>query len=319
MKNILLLAMLIFLCFSCEKKKKNTAIVPVFSQDLQLQRFDVDFYKNQTKSLMDLKKQYPYLFPKQIEDSVWVNKRVNPEELELFAETQNLYANDVFLQKELVSLFAHIQYYFPKFLPPKIVTLLTDIDYDSRIIYNQELLLISLDCYLGASHDYYFDYPDYIKQNATKEHLIVDIASTIITNQYPDSRARTFVDKMIDKGKKMYLLEKYLPNVSTRELFGCSEEKYQWAVANEEQIWKYFIEKELLFDTDKNLDRRFLDVAPFSKFYLEEDRFSPGRIGVWVGWQIVTSFMKNNDVSLQKLLTTSNDVVFKKSLYKPKR
>jgi hypothetical protein len=33
--------------------------------------------------------------------------------------------------------------------------------------------------------------------------------------------------------------------------------------------------------------------APFSKFYLEIDNDSPGRIGAWIGWQMVRSYMKN--------------------------
>jgi uncharacterized protein YjaZ len=52
---------------------------------------------------------------------------------------------------------------------------------------------------------------------------------------------------------------------------------------------------------------------------LEDDRQSPGRIGVWLGWQIVKSFMQNNDVSLQKLLTIDSEDLFKKSSYKPKK
>ncbi len=67
------------------------------------------------------------------------------------------------------------------------------------------------------------------------------------------------------------------------------------------------------------MNKRFLDVAPFSKFYLEEDRQSPGRVGEWIGWQIVRSFMKHNDVSLQALIKSSPEDIFKKSKYKPKR
>jgi uncharacterized protein YjaZ len=81
----------------------------------------------------------------------------------------------------------------------------------------------------------------------------------------------------------------------------------------------YFIEKKLLFSTDTKLNKRFLENAPFSKFYLHQDRQSPGRIGVWIGWQIVKSFMQNNDVSLQKLLTTDSEDIFNKSRYKPKQ
>ena len=75
-----------------------------------------------------------------------------------------------------------------------------------------------------------------------------------------------------------------------------------WAATNESQVWKYFIENKLLFSTDTKLNKRFLDVAPFSKFYRSEDNLSPGRIGAWIGWQIVRSYMKHNDVSLQKLV-----------------
>ncbi|WCC45198.1 hypothetical protein PJW08_03160 [Tenacibaculum finnmarkense] len=86
--------------------------------------------------------------------------------------------------------------------------------------------------------------------------------------------------------------------VSDSLKIGYSQNKMRWAESNEAQIWKYFIEKNMLYNTDKELDIRFLDIAPFSKFYLEKDRQSPGRIGEFIGWQIVRSYMQKNDVSL---------------------
>ena len=38
----------------------------------------------------------------------------------------------------------------------------------------------------------------------------------------------------------------------------------KWALTNEEQIWRYFIEHEVLYDTDSELQRRFINLAPFS-------------------------------------------------------
>jgi hypothetical protein len=67
------------------------------------------------------------------------------------------------------------------------------------------------------------------------------------------------------------------------------------------------------------LNQRFIEVAPFSKFYMNQDELSPGRIGVWMGWQIVNSYMKHNDVSLQELLKIDEDIIFTKSKYKPKK
>jgi uncharacterized protein YjaZ len=59
--------------------------------------------------------------------------------------------------------------------------------------------------------------------------------------------------------------------------------------------------------------------APFSKFYIDIDKESPGRIGVWLGWQIVRSYMNNNEVTLQQLLQTNAEEIFNKSKYKPKK
>jgi uncharacterized protein YjaZ len=73
----------------------------------------------------------------------------------------------------------------------------------------------------------------------------------------------------------------------------------------------------LLFSTDQELNRRFIDKAPFSKFYLENDSETPGSIGVWFGWQIVRAFMEKNAISLQEMLGTDNEDIFKRSKYKP--
>jgi len=67
------------------------------------------------------------------------------------------------------------------------------------------------------------------------------------------------------------------------------------------------------------LNKRFIENAPFSKFYTAQDNQSPGKIGSYIGWQIVRSFMKENDVSLQKLLEIDEEIIFKKSKYKPKK
>jgi uncharacterized protein YjaZ len=84
-------------------------------------------------------------------------------------------------------------------------------------------------------------------------------------------------------------------------------------------MWRYFIEKELLYSDDQKLIPRFINMAPFSKFYLEIDNDTPGRVGAWIGWQIVRSYMENNKVSLQQLLNSNAKEIFEKSKYKPKK
>jgi uncharacterized protein YjaZ len=78
------------------------------------------------------------------------------------------------------------------------------------------------------------------------------------------------------------------------------------------------VENEYLYSTETRLNQRFLDPAPFSKFGLELDNESPGRLGRYIGWQIVRSFMENNEINLKQLLTMPEEEIFKKSNYKPR-
>ena len=96
-----------------------------------------------------------------------------------------------------------------------------------------------------------------------------------------------------------------------------TEEQLKWAQENEAYIWMYIIEKELLYSTDPELNNRFINPAPFSKFYLEIDNESPGRIGQFIGWQIVRAYMQNNPVPLHEMLLKDAKSLFEESKFKP--
>ena len=316
-----LFAFLMVLClfFSCSDKKQHQIDISNINVDFSVKRYEVDFYNATPKSLLNVKEKYPYLFPKAFTDSISLAKINNKQEQELFIESNKIYKDFSSVKKQLSLLFKHVKHYNSKFKEPNVVTMLTNLDYESRVIYTDSLLLISLDAYLGKKHKFYGDYPKYIKENNTKEHIVIDVANAIIDKQVMVSNNRNFVGKMIYEGKKMYLLDLYVPKVVDHEKIGFSLDKFNWAIANEEQIWKYFIDRKLLFNTDTKLNKRFLENAPFSKFYMEQDNLSPGKIGVWVGWQIVRSYMKYNDVPLQELLKINESDLFNKSKYKPKK
>ena len=314
-------AFLMILCvfFSCDTQKKSTIDVSKISIDYKIKRFDVDFYKATKETLQNVKAAYPYLFPESFSDSISLAKIADKQEQELFAETQKVYKDFSDIEKQLTSFFKHVKYYNPNFKAPDVVTIQSNIDYENRVIYADSLLLISLDVFLGKNHSFYADFPNYIKQNNTKEHLIVAVAETFINQQIPTIINRSFIAKMVHEGKKIALLDWYLPTISEAEKMGYSQEKWQWAVENEAQIWAYFMEEKILFSTETNLNKRFLEEAPFSKFYREQDNLSPGKIGVWLGWQIVQSYLKHNDVSLQEFLKIDETELFNKSKYKPKK
>lgn len=311
--------MVLCVFFSCSDKNMKKIDISNIDVDFSVKRYEVDFYNATKESLPKVRQKYPYLFPEEFTDSLSFEKINDTQEQELFTETQKKYKDFSSEKTQLSSLFKYVKYYNPSFQAPDVVTMLTNLDYDNRVIYADSLLLISLDVYLGKEHAFYGDYPKYIRENNTKDHIVVDAAKAIIDKQVRPSIDRSFVGKMIFEGKKMYLLDLYVPLISDTEKIGYSQDKFNWATLNEEQVWMYFMDKKILFSTDTKLNKRFLENAPFSKFYTEQDNLTPGKIGVWVGWQIVRSYMKHNDVSLQELLKINESDLFNKSKYKPKK
>jgi len=318
MRHYFLFFLLSMVLFSCQKESKYTVDVSGIDVDINIRRFDQDFYQSNPKNLEALKKKYPLLFPKETPDSIWLTKIADEDEQELFRETQKVYGNFSKTEQAIEDVFKHVKYYNPNFAIPQVTTVLSNVDYEYRAIYTGTEVFLSLDVYLGKESVFYADYPDYIKENNTSERIPVDLASQIIEVQVKPSLNRTFLGKMIAAGKRMYLIDLYVPLQSDAIKIGYSQEKLLWAEANESEIWRFFITNNLLYSTDTKLNKRFLDEAPFSKFYMGEDARSPGRIGQWIGWQIVRSFMEKNDVSLQTLLQMNEEELFKKANYKPR-
>ncbi len=319
MSKIVRLLFLFLMFYSCNTDdKKELVDVSNVNVEFDVDRFDQKFYSIKPSELNTLKEEYFYLLGN-THDSVWLNKINNEDEQYLFKESQRVFGDFSESKKQLSDLFKHIKYYNPKFKAPKVVTNISNLDYEYPVIYADSLLFVSLDMYLGKDNVVYKDFPTYLSQQYEKEAVVVDAAKDIINLSYPKRKGRSFLDKIINEGKNLYLLDAYLPTTSDELKINYSLDKMEWAIMNELNIWKYFIENELLFSNDSKLDGRFIDIAPFSKFYKQFDQESPGRIGVWIGWQIVRSYMKNNDVTLQELLATSPDIIYKKSKYKPKK
>lgn len=305
--------------YNCEEEDKTAKEIAKIAVDLKVSRFDQEFAKTTAENLASVKKEYPYLFPQQYADSVWIAKTKDTIQQELNTEVAKAFPDFETETKDLESLFQHITYYFPKFPVPKVITLTSDVGYANRVILADSLLLIGLDNYLGKDHKFYKGFQNYIAIGLDKQFLISDVASAFCSQVLPYQKGRTFLDQMIYYGKELYLKDKLMPFESEEQRIVYTPEQLEWAKVNEEEIWRYFVERELLYSTDKQLQLRFLDPAPFSKFQLELDNESPGSIGRYIGWQIVRAFMEHNEVTVQQLLGMPAEEIFKKSNYKPKR
>lgn len=304
---------------ACAKKEKISAEVSDIPVEINLKRFDKEFVETPDENLPVLKAKYPYLFPENLSNEVWIAKKKDTLFLELYNEVQKKYPDTKELENNLKSLFQHIRYYFPDQHPSKVVTVISEVDIDAKAIYTDSLSIISLDTYLGKDHRFYQGFDTYLLEEFNPERIPSDLAESFLLRTIPFPKDRMFLSQMIYYGKLMYAKDLLLPDTNDALKIGYTQEQIQWCEANESQMWKYFVEKKVFFDTDTKLVSRFIKTAPFSKFYLDLDTESPGRVGVWVGWQIVRSYMKNNNVTLQELFKKEAKDIFDNSKYKPKK
>jgi len=318
MNRLLILTIVLLFSVSCKKEIEKKVEVSNIKVTVSVIRFEQKFYEADKTTLSSLKNEFSYLFPIQ-NDSIWLNKIKDKEERELYIKSQEVFGDFENEKAQIEDLLKHVKYEHSNFESPKIITLITNLDYQNKIVYADSLLFVSLDMYLGKNSEVYQDFPVYLSQNFDKSQLVVDMALAISNRYFVENKSRQFMDMVIGSGKKMYMIDRYLPSFSDAQKIGYSEAEYEWAMTNESQIWKYFIENKVLYSTDSGLYDRFMAEAPFSKFYIDIDKESSGRIGVWLGWQIVRSYMNNNDVTLQQLLRTDAEEIFKNSKYKPKK
>jgi gliding motility-associated lipoprotein GldB len=287
---------------------------------MKVVRFEQAFFDAKPENLADVKAEYPDFFPEGTTDAVWIDKMQHPQWRELYQEVEKKYKNFGTQQSEIEDLFKHIKYYFPTIKTPTIYTVISEMDNNSKAIYANDKLVIALELYLGKDHKFYGEFPAYLRQNFEQRQMLPDIVSSFAFGVLPNPKDKDLLSMMISSGKELYLKDILLPEYSDAERIGYSEDQIKWSKENESYIWEYFVNDKLLYSTDSKLANRFINVAPFSKFYLEIDNESPGRIGQWVGWQIVRSFMENNPkVTVQDLIKMNEKDIFELSKYKPKK
>ena len=319
-RSYLMLLFVFLLSYGCSDENKIADEIKAIKVDMVLSRFDQEFSNATASDIPGLKQKYPYLFPARYPDSVWVAKLKDSLQLEIFGEISQTFPEFDKEAEALELLFKHLKYYFPDAPLPQIITLQSDVEYRNRVILADSLLLIGLDNYLGEDHRFYERIDRYIAAGLDKKFMISDVAGAFANKMVNYPKERSFLARMVFYGKQLYIKDRLIPFEPEAVRIGYTPEKLRWAQDNEERIWRFFIERELLYSTEAELDARFLMPAPFSKFRLEMvDNESPDRLGRYIGWQIVRAFMENNDISLQQLFNLPAEEVFKRSNYKPKK
>lgn len=318
-KKLFLYFSIIALGIACNKDSKIEQDIAKIDVNFKVERFDEQFTKAQPSDLPKLKVSFPFLFSKHVSDSVWIYNMKDTLQQHLLQEVELKFSNFDPYANNIKSLFQHLKYYDKTFSVPRVITLTNYVDYRNKTIVTDTIVLIALDNYLGKEHEFYSEIPKYLSQNMEPNQIVSDMASEFSQKYIYQSQNKTLLDDMIFYGKQLYFKDKMIPFESDAEKIGYTQEQLDWAISNESYIWRYFIEKELLYSTDNKLPSRFINSAPFTKFYLELDSESPGRLGQYMGWQIVRSYMEHNNVDFFDMLQKDANEIFNDSKFKPKK
>ena len=310
---------LILATFSCKKTSKVKKEISAINIDLTIERFDQLFASSSPSDLPFLKQTYPFLFSKQFSDSVWTRRMEDPVQGLLAAAVDSVFSDFTKTEAEITSFYQHLKYYSKPLKMPRLITVLSDVDYRNKIAVTDTIVLIALDTYLGDDHEFYNSFYDYIKQNLNSTQIVPDLATSYAEQLIYQPNRATFLAEMIYFGKQLYLKDLWIPFKSNSEKIGYSVSEYEWSEDNEFYIWQYFVENELLYQTDRKLLGRFIIAAPFSRFNLELDTESPGRLGQYIGWQIVKSYMKNSSTSVLEMLQMDPQEIFNNAKFKPRK
>lgn len=317
MKKICCILILLLMVYSCKKEDKIENEISEIEVNFIVERFDRAFANTKPENLGDLKKAFPFLFSKYVPDAVVLKRMTDTLQIELLDEVDQKFNNFSTIENEITGLFQHLKYYDVTFSEPRVITLTNGVQYRDKAIVTDTIVLIPLDNYLEPEHKYYASIPKYIAQKMKPSQIVPNLASEYAKRYTFQSQRKTLLDDMIYFGKLLYFKDKMIPFKTDEDKIGYTERQLEFAKNNEGQIWTNFIENEYLYSTDITLPGRFIAEAPFSKFYLELDRESPGRLGQYIGWQIVRAYMNNNEVPFLDMMKKDAVEIFNKSNYKP--
>jgi gliding motility-associated lipoprotein GldB len=226
-------------------------------------------------------------------------------------------------EEELTDAFKRIKYHFPKQKIPRLISFLSGFAVQTPI--GNDYIGIGLDMFLGADSKFYpalvQSIPMYISRRFTPENIRPRVIEAFVREDiYPEKDdEQTFLDKMVYNGKVLYLMQELMPDVADSTLIGYTDTQLKWCETYESDIWAYYMEENLLFETDYLKIQKYLTDAPFTPG-LGEGQSSAPKLGIWTGWQIVKKYMDEHpEVTMQQLLTMQDaQKILKESKYKPK-
>ena len=288
------------------------------ASQVEIQRFDKDFYALDSAALVQKYGEFVPIYVQQI-------MQIAPGKIDAFKadsafavlrkQVDSVYTNVDDVVSSLSTALAYYQYYFPKNEVPALSFHVSG--YNQSIVTVPGRVSASIDNYLGTDFKVYqqiayaYDIP-----YMTPRHLPIDMLLGWLTSEFPDTNGR-LLESMVYHGKIMYLLQVFFPDEEISELLSYTPAQLDWCMRYEANIWAMMVEKRELYSTDWRTITRYTQPAPFTNGLSQEH--SPGRVGVFIGWRIVSAYMeRNTQVTLQDLMNeTDAQKILQLSGYRP--
>lgn len=334
--------------FSCDSNK-NIPDVSSIKIKLETRRFEKDFFAMDTtrvaESMKSLLQKYPDFLPLFTEnilgldlDSLLITDNPQTRAVRMFIhdympikDSSDLIYNNFNPETEAIEqALQYVKYYFPEYkIPESIITFIGPINanFETSFGVQGDVLTsksfgIGLQLHLGKYFSFYRSeegleqYPDYLSNNFDKAHITVNCMRNIVDDLYPDkSNGKALIEQMIDKGRRIFLLTKFLPFTPEYECIGYTKQQMKDCYKNEAVIWDFFLNNDLLNKTDPNIIQNYVGESPKTP---ELGENAPGNIGTFSGLQIVRKYMEIfPKTSLSELMKTDAREIYAKSKYKP--
>ena len=324
---------------SCNHKVKTPEVSGI-KADLKTYRFDREFFSLDTSDIIaqadKLMAKYPSFGENYMSTILGMDPKWSPDTTafylkgflaynkDVYDTAQKLFADFTPYQKQIEQALRFVKYYFPNYkVPAKIITYIGPEDGYGDIL-DDDAFIIGLHAHLGADFPLYKEsvvqetYPEYVTARFTPDYIAVNCMKNIVNDLYPEKTAsddKRLLILMVEKGKRLYLLSKFLPETEEYKLIGYSQRQLKFAYANEAQIWNFFIENNLLQQADNNLTKNYITEGPKTQ-ELGDD--SPGNIGSFSGWQIVKKYAdKYPDIKPDSLMKMDDEKIYQEIKYKP--
>ncbi len=215
----------------------------------------------------------------------------------------------------MTEAFRRIKYYYPDFQPPRVATIVTGF-LGNDLYVSDSLIVIGLDYFGGPRARYRPNVYDYQLSRYQQAYLVPSILF-IMSDQYVriDPRDKTLLSDMVGYGKAFEFVKHTLPQTPDSLILDFGERDLSRTYNSQTQIWAFFIEGKLLYETTELTKQKYIGERPFTT---EIGPGVPGGIGRWLGWRIVRSYLAEKpDVTLPELLKNPNaQQIFQESGYK---